>query len=317
MTSRRSVKLTRSEHIIPRMLLANFTDSDGVLWVYAKDKPVRQSIPDNECRERDFYEFELNGRRTQNKYENWLAEVEGEAARIVPSIIKHEVLGPEDRVKWATFVASLFYRTRKVRKQISDAMIERFRKRVEDPDFIREMQCDLLRRGELRYADDLKKEVNELLGQMESSPSYYHVAALPRQTAWIAEIILGRRWDVVDASPGKNFLLSDCPVTTVGINGHLVSTGPGFGGENTAVLLPVTPNVVFVASPHGSIWKSVAPQRAFESINHLIVQFGHRNVYANIKSNEVQELVDREIDQVEFGKTAFVPRSQNKDATNN
>lgn len=180
MNRHKQTKLTRSEHIVPRMLLANFTDTDGVLCVYEKGKHVRKSIPENECRERDFYEYELNGRKTQNKYENWLAEVEGEANKIVPQIIKRENLAPPDCIKWATFVASLFYRTRKVRKQISDAMIGRFRKQVEDPEFIRDMQYDLFRRGELRYADDLKREVKELLEQMEGSPSYYHITALPQ-----------------------------------------------------------------------------------------------------------------------------------------
>lgn len=51
-------RTSRREHIVPRLLLANFADSNGVLWVYAKDKQVRQSIPDRECWERDFYEYD-------------------------------------------------------------------------------------------------------------------------------------------------------------------------------------------------------------------------------------------------------------------
>ncbi|MGD1103856.1 MAG: DUF4238 domain-containing protein, partial [Terriglobia bacterium] len=47
---------TRKEHIVPRLVLANFSDDDGVLWVYAKGRPVRPSVPAKECCEHDFYE---------------------------------------------------------------------------------------------------------------------------------------------------------------------------------------------------------------------------------------------------------------------
>jgi hypothetical protein len=288
MKSRQLAKLTRSEHIVPRMLLANFTDSDGALWVYAKDKPVRPSTPDNECRECDFYEYELNGRKTQNKFENWLAGIEGEAARILPSVSRREMLDPQDCVKWSTFVASLFYRTRKVREQISNAMLPKFREQVQNPDYIRDLQCELLQRGELRYFDDLKKEAEELLAKMEESPSFYHVSALLQQSTSIAQTLLTRKWDVVDAPPGTRFLISDCPVTTMEMNGHLGTPGPGFNKERTIVLLPITSQKLFVASPHNCVWQPAATPKAMESINLLTVQFGHKNVYANISSSEVQ-----------------------------
>jgi hypothetical protein len=39
----------------------------------------------------------------------------------------------------------------------------------------------------------------------------------------------------------------------------------------------------------------------------MIVQFAHRNVYANAESEDVQRLVDKEIDTTKFGENAFVP----------
>jgi len=307
---RQRAKPTRNEHIVPRMLLANFTDADGVLWVYAKDKPVRSSIPNNECWERDFYEYELNGRKTLNKYEKWLAQVEGEAARILPSVLNRDKLALDECEKWALFVGSLFYRTRKVREQISDAMLPKFRQQVQNPDYIRDMQCELLQRGELRYFDDLKQEADDLLAQMESSPSFYHVSALPQQSASIARTLLGRKWDVVAAPPGSNFLISDCPVTTTEMRGHLGTDGPGFNKEHTVVLLPITHQKLFVASPHYFDWRTEAEARAVESVNSLVVRFAHKNIYANASSGEIQALVDREINRIEFGKNAFVPSAK-------
>jgi Protein of unknown function (DUF4238) len=186
-------KLTRRKHIVPRLLLANFTDADGALWVYTKNKPVRPSTPTNECCERDFYEYELNGRKTNNKYENWLAAVEGDAQKILQLLMGRQPLGQWDAVIWSTFVASLFVRTRKMRKQISEAMVRRFKEQTQDPDFVRTMQHGLPQQGELRYADDLRKDVESLRAAMEGSPSFYHVSGLQRHTVSLADALMRKK----------------------------------------------------------------------------------------------------------------------------
>jgi hypothetical protein len=118
-TTKKNQKRTRREHIVPRLLLARFTDTIGVLWVYAKGKPARASIPDSECIERDFYEYEVNGRKTNNEYEDWLSRVEGDASAVLARLEDRASLAHSEAVIWASFVASLFVRTRKVRMLIS------------------------------------------------------------------------------------------------------------------------------------------------------------------------------------------------------
>jgi hypothetical protein len=98
------------------LLLANFADSAGTLWVYSKDKPARPSIPENECVERDFYEYELNGRKTSNKYEDWLARIEGNATAALQLLTDRRRLTEREAVTWAAFVAALFV------KQISKTL---------------------------------------------------------------------------------------------------------------------------------------------------------------------------------------------------
>jgi len=288
-------------------LLANFTDTDGVLWVYVKDRQVRQSVPANECLERDFYEYEWNGRKTHNKYEKWLAGVEGNPCGVLPIITSRQQLRQQDAVVWSAFVASLFVRTRKVRAQISDAMVRKFKQQTEQPDFIRTMQHELLQRGELCYADDLTKDVEKLRAAMDESPSFYHVSGLPRHTASLADALMRKKWHTVDAPAGKSFLISDCPVMTAELQGNQVLPGAGFGKEDTAVLMPVTPQKLFVASPHNRNWRIVAEPQAVDMVNLLAVRFSHRNVYANVSSTDVQLLVDLEMNQIIFGQNAFLP----------
>src|SRR5579862_465237 len=85
-------KPTRKEHIVPRLLLENFADSAGKLWVYEKNKPIRRSTAENECVERDFYEYELNGRKTNNRYEDWLGRIEADATTMLRAVMARQQL---------------------------------------------------------------------------------------------------------------------------------------------------------------------------------------------------------------------------------
>src|ERR1035437_4374670 len=301
------MKFTRKEHIIPRMLLEQFTASDGMLCVYAKGKDPRRSKPENECVERDFFEFELRGKKTNNSYEKWLSRIEANAAAMLEAIIHRKIVNNQEAQIWATFVASLFGRTRKVRTQISELMTQRFGKQVEHPDFIQDLQLSLLKQGEFHYAEDLKRAVTEIRAAMDASPNFYHVSALPNRVRFISESILTRAWHTIEAPDAHYFLISDCPVVTYEVRDGKPHPGAGFGKENTAVLLPVSPKHLFVASPHHFNWRTVATISGVTNINRLIVQFAHRNVYANIQSEEIRALVDTEIDTVVFGKNAFIP----------
>jgi hypothetical protein len=301
------MKLTRKEHIIPRMLLRQFTGPDGMLWVYVKGNAPRRGKPENECVEHDFFEFEFRGKKTTNSYENWLSRIEADAALMLEDIMERRLLSRREAEIWATFVASLFGRTRKVRAQISESMTQRFREQVENPDYIRALQVELLKRGEFHYAEDLKRAATEIRVAMDASPSFYHVSALPNRVRIIVESLLTRAWHTIEAPPDHHFLISDCPVVTCEVRDGQPYPGAGFGRENTAVLLPVSPKHLFVASPHHFNWRTVATISGATNINRLIVQFAHRNVYANLQSEETRILVDTEIDTVVFGKNAFVP----------
>lgn len=289
------------------MLLNQFTAPDGALWVYAKGKPPRRSRAENECVERDFFEFELRGKKTNNSYEKWLSRIETDAASCFEAIVQSKTLGQREAQIWATFVASLFGRTRKVRAQISDSMTEKFGRQVDNPDHIRDLQCSLLKRGEFHYAEDLKRAVTEIRAAMDASPSFYHVSALPNRVRIIVESLLTRHWHTIETPANCYFLISDCPVITYEVRNGQLCPGVGFGNDNTVVLLPIGPRHLFVASPAHINWRKVASVAAAFNVNRLVTQFAHRNVYSNIRSEETRALVDTEIDTIVFGKNAFVP----------
>jgi|ERR1035441_2451572 hypothetical protein len=131
-------QLVHDQHIVPQWHLRRFTDAHGVLGVYKQNLPVKESRPKGECWERDFYEYSVRGRSTGNRYENWLARIENDAAPLADKLVGLEQIGPSEAVVWASYVASLFLRTQKVRDQKSAAMIEG----TQSPEFIRNLQYE-------------------------------------------------------------------------------------------------------------------------------------------------------------------------------
>lgn len=302
-----AVKRTKKEHIIPRMLLSQFVAADGKLRVYEKDKLPRVSRPENECVENNYFEFEFRGKKTNNRYENWLSHVEGNAVVILEGIKQRRILTRQEAEIWATFVAALFGRTRKVKAQISNAVAQKVQQQIDNPDYVRDLQLALLKHGELHYAEDIQHDLTEIHAAMSADPSYFFLSALHNRVRIIAPDILARDWHTIAAPEGYNFLISDCPVVTYKVQGGKIFPGVGFGDQKTIVLLPVSPNHLFVASPRHGEWPMVFSTSDMQYVNRMIVQFAHRNVYANAESEEVQRLVDTEIDATKFGENAFMP----------
>ena len=297
-------KLARRQHIVSSWYLDNFCDSGGRLYVYERGKDIRGSVPRNECVERDFYEFDLAGRKTSNDYEDWLSRIEGEAKAIFPSIVGNQRINPNEAAVWSYFVASLFYRTRKVRSQISSLMVSKLRAETKTEEFLREVQYAAFKKGELYPLNNLRERVEAFQIKFEQSP-FYHVTGLPRHTHVLAETIVRKNWHVVSAAAGKYFPTSDCPVVTVERKERSWELGAGFARDNVIIFLPLTPERLFIAASANFEFKATVPQVAADAFRLATVRFGHRNVYSDQKSEELKNLVDLEINQIEFGKNAF------------
>jgi len=300
-------QITHRQHTVPQWHLRRFIDNDGHLWRYAQGKPPKRSQPKSECWEPDFYEYDVNGKTTNNRYEDFLTVIENDAAARFQVLLDRQQLSREDAPIWASYVASLFVRSPKYRLQVSAAMVRLFGEQTRSPDYIRTLQHELLKKGELVFAEDLQKDTHRLRGAMERSPSFYHVVGLERATASISKAILQKTWHILNAAAGCSFLMSDCPVSTIELVDGRANPGVGFANEHVAIFLPLTPHHVFVAGHSRAPFQSVADIKSVESLNRLTVHFANKAVYAHVNSPDVKVLVDSEIGRVVFGGSAFLP----------
>jgi hypothetical protein len=165
----------------------------------------------------------------------------------------------------------------------------------------------MFQKGELILERDLRERIRKTVNAMENSPSFFHLEGLTSHTLGLASVLLQKYWHTVRAPEGKSFLISDCPVITGALVGDNIFPGAGFAKENTVVLLPLTPKHCFVAFLRKHPWNDVAEPRGVDNVNRLIVEFGHRNVYANASSIDTQSLVEAKLNKVVFGENAFLP----------
>lgn len=246
----------------------------------------------------------FTGRKTNNSYEDGLGRIESDAKSILPEFIASQQIKPSEAAVWSYFLASLFWRTRKVRSQISSLMVSKLRAETKTDKFLREVQYAAFKKGELIFKDELRERINSFQKKFEETP-YYHVSGLPQHTHVLPETIARKNWHTISAPSGKYFATSDCPVVTVERKERSWELGAGFDKDNVIVFLPLTERKLFVAASASFGFKSTVPDVAADSFNLSTVRFAHRNVYAHQNSDDLKTLVNLEINKIEFGKNAF------------
>jgi len=111
-------QFTHRQHTVAQWHLRGFTNAEGKFFRYLQGKPVKWSCPKAECHESDFYEYDFHGRKSDNKFEHLLGQIENNAASRLPDLLNKVPLSQQGCKDWALYVASLFVRSRKYRAQI-------------------------------------------------------------------------------------------------------------------------------------------------------------------------------------------------------
>lgn len=171
---------------------------------------------------------------------------------------------------------------------------------------MRNAQHGLLKTGHLVPYEYLSTIMTRTWGEMQSNPAFAHLAGIEDSTANIADSILRKHWYTLEACAGGRFIASDSSVITMKLaEGAQAYLGFGFSQHDVAVALPISPKKLFIASPRNICWQKMRDQNNINLLNRSIAQFAERSIYADIQSNEIQELADKEINQIKYGENAF------------
>ena len=302
--------LVRNAHIVPRFYLNKFADKSKFVFIYVPGRDPQRRSTRSLSSEEDYFEYTVNGETTANRYENWFQRFETDAAAIYSTIHAGQALTGEHQIVWASFVATVFLRSRKVREQFGPALTQMMdAENCDSEEQIRETQCELLRQGVFVDSGDVRAKVRETLDEMRA-PAFGQLAGIESSAKMITKNIIEKeRWFILEAAPSCEFVTSDCAVQTWALNGPKapITMGSGFGHQNTAIVFPLSPKMLFFAG-NGVRWSSkVLSPEDTAKVNTTTVQFAHRAVYAFSKSAEIQALVDRELNKYTFGLNCFIP----------
>jgi hypothetical protein len=300
-----TLKSPRKQHIIPRSYLEHFADRGGRLFVYEVGKPIRASVPSKEAAERDFFEYKVSHDETQFKFEKALGRIESSAAAVHSKLLMRVTLSAEEMAAWAMYVATMFLRSRRVRDELSVKLMEDDIARWMSLAHFRDMQWAIYRdHGRLVPVKEIEDAARRALGDYEI-PAYRHIKAITSSAPKLANLLLDRRWQIVEASEGRSFPTCDAPAVSFQLVENGLYEGFGWGLPNVHVALPLDPTKMFIASPTDLAWHPELDAQNTDLMNLLILKFADRHVYSHRESLELQTIFSDQGRALVFGENAF------------
>lgn len=248
----------RRHHYCPAGYLANFavpSERNGrLIAVNVKTGEERNSTPNNEGHQRDFYKIEVSS-HSQDPYalERDFGVIESQAIAAIRGIINSQELPkgsdfdallsfvgllyarvPSTRNKWDDFERSFYSLIMKITvssEKIFDSVLAKARQDG-NPDISYEEMKD--------FVDNKKYKID--ISQNSSLKRMLDTASIATDT------LLQRNWSLAIAPSNTEFIASDNPVGLRWIKPIRGPYSPGFGLRNTEVSLPLSPTVALIGA---------------------------------------------------------------------
>jgi hypothetical protein len=240
----KKAKPPRRHHTVAVMMLKNFTDENGLLWVYNKSNPhIRQSTPDAVFYENDFH-TQINKDGTKDtSLEAFFAGLEGETNHLIQKICgaaragELPGLSKTERKTWDQF---LFYQWKRSPDFLKSAGFER--------DF-EAVLGEVLQDFEKQFrpmTDDERALVQKPSFKKDIKRSARVVALRdPGQTVQPALNQLGLAVGRL-LNPNKSFIIGTKPVTKLAPKDRTT-----LGDPEVEVWLPIASDIVVCMVPNG------------------------------------------------------------------
>jgi hypothetical protein len=316
MTTSPPLSDAKAQHYIPKFYLKGFTDKKGVLWVYEKFKPMRESKPKNEAHHPDYYTHAEKGERDETA-ENVLMEVESKVAPIVRELSTPQyVLTPENAGHLMIFVAIMFARVPSWREYLDNMAArtakELHRKIASDKERFYKSCADMERStGKLLgidYEEMRQSILRENFDVLQESTAY-NLGAMFTSALDVAEELKEFGYQTLYAPAGKPFLTSDSPVFTLRPEGdRQASISMGFGWPHVEVYFPLNKRACLKMKRGIQPGAWLADEWRVEQINNIVMATATRYMYSSQGYPRIGRLFDERGCKVRPGKEAFLSK---------
>ncbi|MFN0193787.1 MAG: DUF4238 domain-containing protein [Aestuariivirga sp.] len=291
----------KRQHYVPRFYLEHFSDENGQVWTYdSEGKSVRSAKPEQTAVETNFYSTTNEQGEYHDDLENWLAEVESNAAGLYPKVLKGEALEGDERAKFAVFLASLLGR--------SPAMVTAYAEMqgyaVQTPTRFAAANPKIFDAQMDRYDEETgvttsPEERSKLLEFMRDTSRYILEVDKKRGLAAIgvtdsiAPILNDMRWIVLE-SPDQHIITSDNPLVRVTPpeTRHPIYRDGGFMNKSVEVYIPLSPTKSLAAfwSKDTTPSKHRIDKTRARHMNKLQAIYSERYLFASRRDSGIEAL---------------------------
>lgn len=294
-------------HQVPDAYLAQFSDLDGWLWVYAPgEKEPRRSRPANVAVETDRYSVLRADGTRDVRMEEALGVIESAGLPALRSAAAGEALGDQPRYDLATFIAALHLRTDSMRQRFAEfearIMTGAARMMTSHKAAWAKFSADQSAQGKtLSEADRLKAH------EFISDPSRYEVHIRKDATMTpmaglrtAADLIFEMKWTLIEAPPGESFIASDNPVAVgfaaTRVNGFVPR---GLASRDAEMTVPLTPAKLLVMHWRQNAQPNVTCDRQMlKQLNRIRAGYAERAIFANHRSDGLWRLAKKHVGAV-------------------
>ncbi len=299
-----------NDHYVPQFYLRNFSPAGarGKIWCYERKKQPRLRGIKSVASEEDFYTLKVDiPFFEKDKLDQMNRVMESDAAPLITRLLTVPKidLSANEKEKLAMFIACLAVRNPHSQESLMNLDItvrkELMKITAEDKEGFEKHARNL---GIDDSPDDLEKLRHEIL----EFDKHYRVG-YERGTEWddlfllmgfdsafkIAPILLDKHWCLLESDSSRVFVTSDNPVVRVRPANYPPQLGLGFLPAD--ILLPLSPKRCLALSNDRPPMELLRAKRErIISANEYIIWNAHRQVFANIRSEDIRKVFEETIE---------------------
>lgn len=286
--------IPRRHHYVPRLLLRNFTNSAGQLWVFdANQKKNWQASPDSAGFERDLYARNLKSPEPEfSAIEEFLSQqVDGPGAEAIASLLARQRLSGEQEGNFLVFVAAQMLRTPAAFECLHASEAPMFQEMFErmanfDPEFREGVSRRLLKSGASQQdIDRVFQSIRDGKSKVNPSRDFVLRGAL-RLVEPIADELSKMRWAFLAVAKGEaDLIIGDHPVLLTNPD----SSRPfGLRTPTIELWMPLSRRMVACARHDGPDSYGELARGMSDLINERTLRHSRRFVFASAPSKQLR-----------------------------
>ncbi|MGA2572455.1 MAG: DUF4238 domain-containing protein [Terracidiphilus sp.] len=322
-------------HTVPRKLLEQFAYDDPLtgakrLWRYERERePYWKASPRTATRiDRHFHDPEDAAKEAELE-ERLNREFEEPVNRFLFEIGSPNFISTDQRRRQLTFYVTLLFNRSEARRKASrhlqkvvDSALNHFlQDEIQVETVAAKWSIDLLLSGQITSGLVTKEYVIEraLTYAREVSPEVRaqksYVRTVEGAMSAIDEKLLAGEWNYVRTVEMDPFIISDAPVVTwERLPDGRFTYGMGFHRANVEVLLPISPLVCLHIQPDVERMRT-SRSPSVREVNAAQAAFAARYCFSNIKSDEMNKVVQENLGKAELGVKGFTVWHRNYENT--